>query len=67
METLSALLDIYKGNHRSPVDSPHKGPVRVIFDVSFVVSLNKLLKKKLPLIWDAMIVMWRHDFYETLF
>ena len=27
------------------MDSPHKGPVKQSFDVNFVVSLNKLLKK----------------------
>ena len=26
METFSALLALCEGNHRSPVDSPHKGP-----------------------------------------
>ena len=25
METFSGLVALYKGNHRSPVDSPHKG------------------------------------------
>ena len=29
--------------HQSLVDSPHKGTVTQTFDVSFLVSLNKLL------------------------
>ena len=34
------------GIHQSLVDSPHKGPVAWIFDVSFGVTLNKLLDKR---------------------
>ena len=33
-----------------PVNSPHKGSIMHIFDVFFVVSLNKLLKKIVELL-----------------
>ena len=36
-------------------DSPHKGPVLW----GFVVNLNKL-SNKYPVIWNAMILIWRH-------
>ena len=35
IETLSALLRFVRGIHRSPVDSPHKEPVMLSFDVPF--------------------------------
>ena len=35
-----------KGIHRWPVNSPHKGPVRQTFDISFVVSIPRLLHKQ---------------------
>ena len=35
-----------RGIHRSPVNSPHKGPVMQTFNISFVVNLNKLLNKQ---------------------
>ena len=35
-----------RGIHRSPVDSPYKGPVMRSVDVLFVASLNKLLNKQ---------------------
>ena len=47
------LLSLCEENHRSPVDSPHEESVMRGFDVSFVVSLNKLL----PVILDAMTLM----------
>ena len=44
--------------HRSPVDPPHKGQVKQIFDV----SLHRLLKQKVE--WlvtrSVMTFMWRH-------
>ena len=46
METLSALLALCGDIHRSPLGSLHKGPVMQCFDVSFNVSLNKLLNKQ---------------------
>ena len=45
-----------RGIHRWPEDFPHKRPVMQSFDVSFVISLNKLWL----VIWDAMTNMWRH-------
>ena len=33
------------GVHRSLVDAPHKGPVMQSFDISFDISLKKLLSK----------------------
>ena len=50
VETFSALLAFCEGNHRSPVDSLHNGPVMRNFDVSFDVSLRKRLNKQLPLL-----------------
>ena len=35
METLYALLSLFRGIHRTVVDSPHKGPVMYIFNVFF--------------------------------
>ena len=43
MQMLSALLAFCEGNHESPVDSPHKGPVIMVFDICFSVSQSKLL------------------------
>ena len=42
------------------VHSPHKVLVIQIYDAWFVVSLNKLLTKQLPVIWDTMTSMWHH-------
>ena len=53
-ETLSKciyLLVLCDGNHRSPVDSPHKGPITRIFDIFFVVSLKRLLIKQPSCLW----------------
>ena len=53
------------GIHQSLVDSPHKGPVAWIFDVSFGVTLNKLLDKRTSGRWfnslrpsDAYMCRW---------
>ena len=56
METLSALLAICEGIHRSP----HERPVARSFYDFFDVCLNKRLNQQLPVIWEAMAVMWRH-------
>ena len=53
-----------RGIHRSPVDSLHKGPERCSFDVSFVVYLYKLLKKKLLFetpwgLYDVTVMTWQ--------
>ena len=45
LETLSALVARCEGNHRWMVDSPHKGPMTLIFDVLFDVSLKQPLNK----------------------
>ena len=37
--------------HNTLVDSPHRGPVMQGFSVSFVVSLNKLLKQQFSCWW----------------
>ena len=42
-----------RGIHRSPMDSPHKGPVMRI-SVSFVASLNILQTIELSVIWDSL-------------
>ena len=44
----------------STMDSPFTGPIMRRFDVSFTVSLNKLVSKRLPMIWDALPLMWYH-------
>ena len=51
MKNLSALRAIVRGVHRSSIDSPHKGPVIMSFDVLFCVSLNSL--------HDA-VIKWKH-------
>ena len=46
-----------RGIHRSPVDSPHKGPVMWSFDVFFfffTASLNTLLNNQLGCQWYEM-------------
>ena len=52
--------------HQYLVDSPHKGPVMQILNVSFVVSLNKLWGKQICYWWFKMTwslyditVIWR--------
>ena len=44
IETLSTLFAFHKRNP-SPVDFPHKEPVKYNFDIFFVVHPNKLLNK----------------------
>ena len=54
IETLSPLLTLCEGMLRSPVDSPHKGPVVQSFGFFLVFILGKLLKKAvLPIIWHT--------------
>ena len=45
------LLVLCDGIHRSPMDSPLKGPLRWSFGVSFLDSLNKLLNRKSDCRW----------------
>ena len=44
-------------HYRSPMDSPHKGPVMWRFDISLHVNLNKLLNKMSRGMWTEM--SWR--------
>ena len=41
METLSPLLAFFRGIHRWPVDSPHKGPVNQVLMFSFILTWTK--------------------------
>ena len=51
-----------RGIHRSPVNSPHKGPTTRSFDVFFDVRLNKRLSKQSWGWWFEMPSrpLWRH-------
>ena len=40
-----------RGIYLLPIDSPHNGPVLRIFDVSFVVSMERLLKQESSCRW----------------
>ena len=67
MEALSALLVLWEGNNRRPVDSPHNGPVLWTYD--FFVSLNTLLDK-LPSCWWFDVHygnIWYHYWYYKLY
>ena len=50
-------LPFPRGFHRSPVDSPHKGPVTASFDVFFDVHVNQRLYKQ----WSCRLIEtpWR--------
>ena len=62
MEIFTALLALYDGNHRSPVDSLHKGPETQSFDVFFDLRLNKRLSKQSRRRWfeKPSPSLWRH-------
>ena len=62
MEALSALLALCERNPSVTDGFPSQRAVMWTFDVSFYVSLNKLLDKQSRglVIWDATTVMWRH-------
>ena len=54
-----ALMTICEGNPSvAVVICPHKGPLIQSIDVSFIVTLTKLLNKQLT--WDSLTLMWRH-------
>ena len=55
-----------RGIHQSLVDSPHKGTVLWSFDVSWVLSLNKLLNKKSICHWFGTPCLL-YDFYCIFF
>ena len=58
METFSALLALCEGNHRSPVDSPHKGQWRgaLMFSLICAWSTAKQTIEK-PVIWDDIALV----------
>ena len=58
-----------RGIHRSPVDSPHKGPVMRSFDVFFDVRLNKRLSKQSRVWWfgTPSRSLWRHCYEMSFF
>ena len=57
--TFNITGPLYKGNHQSLVDSPHKVPIMQSCDIFFVVGLSKLFNKQLncQLFRDAMTPM----------
>ena len=57
MKMLSTLLSFWGANPPVNGGSPHKGLVLFSFDVSFVVSLNKLWTNRLPMIKDTKIII----------
>ena len=56
------LLPFVIGFHRSPVDSPHRGPVTRRFDVFFDLHPNKRLNKQSRRWWfdTPSRSLWRH-------
>ena len=64
------ILKVYTNKHqtirptcRSPMDSTYNGSAKRNFDIFFVFYLNELLKKTtivLPVMWEALMPMWRH-------
>ena len=54
MEMLSALLALRAWNPPVTSGSPHKGPIKWIFDIFFVVGLSKLLNKQSRCQWFKM-------------
>ena len=64
METLSTLRSLYEGIHWSPADFPDKGPVMRIFVVSLLLAIKQIFE--LPVIWDAIALMWRSCIVQYL-
>ena len=62
METFSSLLAICAGNSPVPGEFPAQRPVTRIFDVSFVLRLNKWLSKQWWGWWFETLScpLWRH-------
>ena len=56
-----------RGIHRSPVNSPHKGPLTRSFGVFFDLRLNKWLSKQSWGLWFETLSrpLWRH--YDAFF
>ena len=61
MEAFSALLGLCEGNHLSPVDSLHKGPVTRSYGVFFGLRLNKRLGKQSRRRWSAWTNGWANN------
>ena len=64
MTSRNVLLGLCDGNHRSPVDSNHKGPSVRTFDVFLCFNLNNHLATIL-MAWTSQacghnLVQWRH-------
>ena len=60
METLQRYLHFVRGNHRSPVISPHKGALTRSFDVFFNLRQNKRLSKRGWGFDTPSRPLWRH-------
>ena len=59
MEAFSALLAHLRGIHRSPVNSPQKGPV--MWTLTFLWYGSAVKRAfEWPVIWDYVTFMWRH-------
>ena len=55
MKKLSASLALCEGIHRSPVDFPHKGPVKRAFKISLALVWQTFeLTATLSVIWGAV-------------
>ena len=54
----------FRGIHRWPENSPHKGPVILTFCTlcfSLLTWTNRWITVELYVIWDAMAFIWRHN------
>ena len=62
METFSRHWPFVRGIHRSPVNSPHRGPVTRSFNVSFDLPMKKRLSKQWWGWWfeTPSCPLWRH-------
>ena len=59
-----ALLSVCEGIIQSPVDSPHIGLVMRSFDVFLLFQHAIELTGEIPVIWDAIRLMWCHCNYK---
>ena len=68
VETLSALLNLCEGNHRWPVDSPHKGPASYVLMFSLMLAwtncginswvFGDLIRYGAYIILSASLTLW---------
>ena len=66
MEPLPALLTLCEGNHGSPMDSPHKGPVmRVWWFVWCFPEQTVERTLELPIIWNTPWLHFICPFHEN--